>query len=64
MFEELKIKKVARAGRNESTKVKMLLAIDKDVLRDLTRIKPRRVTRQEAIRQILEFYINEKQMWG
>ena len=48
--------------RNKGKTTKILLTINKDVLKILTRLKPRGITKQEAIRQIVEHYVLNKDM--
>ena len=59
MFDDFRISTKERP-RTRGKKKRILLTLDAQLIRDLNRVKPKSVTRQEAIRQIVEFYVYQQ----
>lgn len=59
MFDDFRISTKKRP-RTVIKKKRILLTLDAELIRDLNRVKPKSVTRQEAIRQIVEFYVYQQ----
>lgn len=51
-----------KTKRGDVKTSKILLTMDRDLMRSLMRYKPRGITRQEMIRQVLTHYLFAKDM--
>jgi hypothetical protein len=62
MVHSLKLKKKKKPLSKIPNKVKLCLSIDREVLRRLMLVIPKGMKPQEAVRQIIDFYLFHKEI--